>query len=284
MHAEGATTAPLRLWPDVAPGSESWSHDEDSATDPVNGVVLIRNVVEPTITPVLPAPGTANGSSVVVAPGGGFAALSWHHEGTAMAQWFAERGVTAFVLKYRLAPLPADPAELAAKLGPMPDPADGPAMGEWLHRAIGDVWELSVADGEQAVRVIRTNASTWDLDPSRIGFLGFSAGGTVAIQTATTTDPAARPAFVANIYGAFLTREVTSEAPPYFGVVAADDALCRSFSLDAAQKWLGAGLPTELHLYETGGHGFGTLQQKLPIDGWRERLADWLTSRGFISA
>jgi acetyl esterase/lipase len=277
-------SAALPIWTDVAPGSEDWSHVEEAATDPATGLHMIRNVVTPTITPVLPAPGTANGSAVVVAPGGGFAALAWHHEGTSTAQWFADRGVTAFVLKYRLAPLPADPAELTAKLGPMPDPSDAAALAAWFRNAIGNAPDLATADGEQAIRTVRAQAATWDLDPARVGIIGYSAGGTVAIQTAASTDPEARPAFVANIYGAFLNRDITSDAPPFFGVVAADDTLCLKFFLDAAQKWLEAGVPTEFHVYETGGHGFALTPQKSPVDSWTDRLADWLAARGFISA
>ena len=283
MDSVSAVTAPLRLWSGVAPGSEGWSHTEDVAIDATSGVELIRNVITPTITPVLPAPGTSNGSAVVVAPGGGFAALAWHHEGTSTARWFADRGVTAFVLKYRLAPLPADPSELVARLGPPPDASEPAALGAWMRTAIGQAPDLATADAEQAIRTIRSRAATWAVDPSRVGIIGYSAGGTVAIQAAATTDVEARPAFVANIYGAFLERPVTRDAPPYFGVVAADDTLCLGYFLEATQQWLAAGVPTEFHVYETGGHGFGLTPQKLPIDGWTCRLEDWLTNRGLIS-
>ena len=283
MPSETVTTAPQPIWPGAAPGREGWSHAETEATDPATGVFLIRNVVTPTITPVLPTPGTANGSAVVVAPGGGFAALAWHHEGTSTAQWFADRGVTAFVLKYRLAPIPSEPSELIARFGPPPGEDDPAALGAWMRRAIGTAPDLATADAEQAIRMVRARAADWELDPSRIGIIGYSAGGTVAIQAAATTDPDARPAFVANIYGAFLEREVTRAAPPYFGVVAADDGLCRTFFLDATQRWLAAGVPTEFHVYETGGHGFALTPQKLPVDTWTDRLADWLAGHGVIS-
>lgn len=283
MRADSSAGTPITIWPGVAPGSEGWSHEEDTATDPNTGVELIRNVVTPTITPVLPAPGTANGSAVVVAPGGGFAALAWHHEGTSTAKWFADRGVTAFVLKYRVAPLPRDPSELTAKLGPVPDASDPVALGAWMRKAVGNAPDLGTADAEQAIRTIRSRAAAWELDPSRVGIIGYSAGGTVAIQAAATTDAEARPAFVANIYGAFLNRDVTGEAPPYFGVVAADDSLCLRFFLDASQKWLAAGVPTEFHVYEAGGHGFGLTKQKLPVDSWPDRLAEWLAARDYVS-
>ena len=277
-------TEPIRLWPGAAPGSEDWVDDEESLTDPSNGMFVIRNVVVPTLTPVLPAPGTGNGAAVVVAPGGAFAALAWHHEGTSTATWFAERGVAAFVLKYRLARLPRDMAEVVARIGPMPDPSDGPGMLAWLRKGIGNAPELATDDGEQAIRVIRQRAAEWGIDPARVGIIGFSAGGTVALQTAATSDPAARPSFVANIYGAFCDREITADAPPMFAVVAADDALCRVAFFEVAQRWMDAGLPTELHVYENGGHGFGLTKQGIPVDTWTDRLSDWLTVRSFLPA
>ena len=274
-------TDPIRLWPDAAPGSEDWSDDEESYIEPSNGMFLYRRVTVPTLTPVLPMPGTSNGTAVIVAPGGAFAGLAWHHEGTSTAQWFADRGVAAFVLKYRLARLPSDMAEVIAAIGPPPDPEDGPAMLAWLRKGIGDAPELATADGEQAVRLLRGRAAEWGIDPSRIGMIGFSAGGTVVSQTAATIDPEARPAFVADIYGAFCDRDVPADAPPFFAVVAGDDPLCGPL-LETTQKWMRAGVPAELHLYETGGHGFGLTPQGKPVDRWVDRLEDWLTTRGLL--
>lgn len=271
---------PIRLWPGPAPGSEDWTHEETSGPDPMSGMFLVRNVVVPTITPFVPPPGAANGAAVVVAPGGAFAALAWDHEGTSTARWFAERGVAAFVLKYRLAPLPSDPAELIAKVGPMPDPSDGPAMLAWLRAGIGDAPDLATADGEQAIRTVRSRAGEWGVDPGRIGIIGFSAGGTVATQVAATTDAAARPDFVVDVYGAFCDRDVPPEAPPFFGVLADDDTLCRDPFLDTVRRWREAGVSTEVHIYAKGGHGFGLTAQGGPVDSWTDRLWDWFTARG----
>jgi acetyl esterase/lipase len=274
----------INLWPGVAPGSETWSLEEESGVDPTNGLFQFRNVVTPTITPVLPKPGTANGTAVVVAPGGGFSSLIWHHEGTSTADWFVDRGVTVFVLKYRLAQLSPDMSEVTVKHGPMPDYSDGDAIRAWFRQAIDTVPDLATADGEQAIRHIRRNASDWNVDPARLGIIGFSAGGTVAMQTATTSDPEARPAFVANLYGSFLERDVPADAPPYFAAVAADDHLCIGYVLDATQKWLTAGAPTELHVYENGGHGFGMCPELGAVVHWADRFVEWLASRGFMDA
>lgn len=278
------TQDPIRLWPGPAPGSEDWTDDEESLTDPNTGMFVIRNVVVPTLTPMLPDPGAANGTAVVVAPGGAFAALAWHHEGTSTAEWLAKRGIVAFVLKYRLARLPSDPAELIAEIGPMPDPNDGPAMTAWLRKGIKNAPDLATADAEQAIRLLRARAAEWGVAPDRIGIIGFSAGGTVASQTAATTDPQARPTFVVNMYGAFCDRDVTSAAPPMFGVVAADDTLCRDSFLDVARRWMDAGVPTEVHVYESGGHGFGMTPQGSAVDTWPDRLGEWLATRGMVGS
>ena len=276
-------TDTIRLWPGAAPGSEDWTHEEETFVEPSNGMFLYRNVVVPTLTPVLPAGGTGNGTAVVVAPGGAFAALAWHHEGTATAQWFADRGVSAFVLKYRTTKLPSDMAELVAQIGPMPDPNDGAAMMAWLRKGIGNTPDLATTDGEQAIRLLRDRAVDWHIDANRVGIIGYSAGGTVATQTAATSDADARPSFVADIYGAFCDRDVPAGAPPFFGIVAADDVLCRDALLDTARRWIAAGAAAEVHVYETGGHGFGLTPQNAPIDTWTDRLADWLATHGFLS-
>jgi acetyl esterase/lipase len=275
---------PIRLWPGVAPGSEGWTYEEEAGDDPATGLYQFRNVVVPTITPVLPKPGTANGSAVVVAPGGGFASLIWHHEGTSTGGWFADRGVTAFVLKYRLAQLSADMSEVTSVHGPMPDLSDGDAVRAWFRKAIANVPDLATADAEQAVRVVRSRAAEWGVDPARVGIIGFSAGGTVATQAATTTDPEARPAFVANLYGSFLERDVPAGAPPYFAAVAADDHLCVGYVMEATQKWLAAGAPAELHIYESGGHAFGMTPGSGAVVGWTDRFLDWLAEHGVLPA
>ena len=161
----------IRLYPGVAPGSEGWTHEEQELVDPATGARGFHHVVVPSITP-MPHVGEGVGSAVVIAPGGGFAGLQWDHEGTSMARWFNVRGVAAFLLKYRLAKIPVDPHERAAMLGAMPAPGTL-EFGEWFARAIGNAPDLAADDGEQAVRVIRSDAARWGVDPDRIGILGF---------------------------------------------------------------------------------------------------------------
>jgi acetyl esterase/lipase len=271
---------PVALWPGIAPGSKSWTHEETTETDPATDTLLIKGVVVPTLTPVHPPEELRNGTAVVIAPGGAFVALAWEHEGMATARWFAERGVTAFVLKYRLArpPSPGDEARLMADA---PSFTDQKAWVAFFESLVTDAAELGVADGEQAVRLVRSRSQEWGLDQGRVGVLGFSAGGTVALRSAATTDPEARPAFVVDVYGAFFRAAVPDDAPPCFTVVAADD-FALDWCLDAARQWRDAGCPIELHVYERGGHGFGLRTQGAPIDAWTDRLADWLNSRGLL--
>jgi acetyl esterase/lipase len=271
---------PIALWPGAAPGSEDWAHTEVSEVDPELGHLILKQVVVPTVTPVLPEPEARNGTAVVIAPGGGFVGLAWEHEGVRTAEWFADLGVAAFVLKYRVAP-PRTAEEETEQTANLPDPRQTAAYLAYLRSLVTPTAALGVSDGEQAVRVVRSRAGEWGVDPGRIGLLGFSAGGTVALGTGATLDPDARPAFVASIYGAFLERDVPAEAPPCFVTVALDDPIS-TWCLEGAEAWRAAQRPLELHVYERGGHGFGLRPQGLPIDSWMDRLADWLGSRQLL--
>jgi dienelactone hydrolase len=162
---------------------------------------------------------------------------------------------------------------------PVPGTAE---FGEWFANAIGNTPDLAADDGEQAIRLIRRRAAEWNVDPARVGIIGFSAGATVALRAGASTDLDARASFVADVYGAFLGRDVPEGAPPLFAIVAADDTLCRGMVFDAVQQWMGAGAPTELHLYERGGHGFGLTQQGAPSDSWPDRLEEWLDRHGVL--
>jgi acetyl esterase/lipase len=274
---------PIRLWPGVAPGSESWTHEEAVWHDDA-GDAQVCNVVVPTITSFLPEPGTANGTAVIVAPGGGFFYLAETHEGTEAATWLAGLGITAFLLRYRLihtGPTHADFQQY---------------MQDWFMRLLSsddvaarsgeqvapEVAPLAFADGEQAVRVVRARAAEWAIAPDRIGFMGFSAGGFVTSAVAQSDDLEARPNFVAPIYGAQAKSPVPDDAPPLFCVVATDDGLCVDGCIDTVQAWRAAGRPAELHSYTSGGHGFGMRKKGLPLDTWPARLADWMQSLGYL--
>jgi acetyl esterase/lipase len=245
----------------------------------------VRNVVVPTLTPYLPHPDLANGTAVIVAPGGGFHFLSWDNEGTRIAEWLVDRGVTAFVLKYRLADTGSTDESYKASMEALMQRLISQALqgGEFdLDSLVPDVRALAYADGQEAVRLVRRRAGEWGIDQAKVGFLGFSAGAFVSTAVALSEDPAARPDFVAPIYGGAVPGSVPADAPPLFAVVAGDDLLCREHTLRTVQAWLAAGRPAELHLYESGGHGFGATKLGLPVDGWLDRLAEWMQARGLL--
>jgi acetyl esterase/lipase len=213
---------------------------------------------------------------VIVAPGGSFHALSIDSEGFDVARWLARRGVAAFVLKYRLVPGGDDVvAELAAK-----DRATAEADMTTVAPLAGD-------DGMAAVRAVRGRAAALDVDPSRLGFVGFSAGGNVAMRVALGADPAARPDFVAPIYAAVrgldLDRPPEGSGPMFIVAATDDDMGLAEDSVAIYTCWHAAGLPVELHLYARGGHGFGMRTQGLPSDSWIERFGDWLGASGLLA-
>lgn len=255
-----APAAAIPIWPGPAPGSEHWTQREQTLpTTPVGTVVL--DVVTPTITPYLPAPGTATGAGVIIAPGGGFVALAIQREGEEPARWLQAHGIAAFVLKYRT----------LEKLGdgiPRMDPDTGARYG--------------IADGIQALRVVRRHAAEWGLDPHRIGVLGFSAGGMVASGTVLQPDSAARPDFAAMIYGApfGVMPPIPARLPPLFLAWARDDETAGDAMVRFDRALTEAGSPPETHIYRNGGHGFGLQTQGTGSDYWIEDFHHWLDAAG----
>jgi dienelactone hydrolase len=191
---------------------------------------MVRNVVTPTLTMYRPAAGKANGASVIIAPGGAFRFLMVDYEGVDMARWLAERGVTAFVLKYRVLHTPEDAAGMKVYLQNLSKLlASGDTRGE-NPPAYDDASKAGIAlaeeDGRQAIRYVRSHAADWSLDPHRIGIVGFSAGGSVVMGPVMQHDAASRPDFAAPIYPAYRTATpVPGDAPPLFIVIADDDPM-----------------------------------------------------------
>jgi len=241
------------------------------------GEPWVRNVSVPTLTPVLPAPGMGNGTAVVVAPGGAFRALSATNEGLAMAHWLADRGIAAFVLKYRVEPTPPDTAEYLALVHEFQRRF---AAGE-ITAADLTVPPEAVADGQAAVRLVRARASEWHIDPARVGFMGFSAGAMTAVAVAVDSPPDARPDFIAPVYPAMLPVKVPADAPPMFLVLASDDPLFGGQGYGLVESWKAAGSPVEFHLFERGGHGFGMRHQDLTSDRWPRVLQEWMHMHGW---
>jgi acetyl esterase/lipase len=243
---------------------------------------VVTNVSQPTLTVYAPAPSTANGTAVIICPGGGFYILGIKHEGVDVAKWLNARGITAFVLKYRLVPTGED--GVADLLGVLGDPPDL----RKLDGKIALVVPLAVADGLAAVGYVRSHAAEFGIAPDRVGIMGFSAGGTVAAAVAFQYRARTRPDFVAPIYpymGVVKEVPVPNDAPPLFVAAAADDQLrLAPDSTRLFERWLAAGKSAELHIYAKGGHGFGLREQKLPTDQWIERFADWLGVQGLLKS
>jgi len=189
----------------------------------------------------------------------------------------AARGVTAFVLKYRLAHTGEDATQEFGALF---------ADRQKFHETVGKVIPLAVADGLAAVTYVRQHASEWGVSPDRVGIIGFSAGGAVTAGVAFHYLPEGRPAFVAPIYAggeAFKDAPVPADAPPMFIAAATDDQLgLAPGSVALYEKWTAAHKSAELHLYAKGGHGFGMRKQNLPTDHWIDRFADWLELQGWL--
>jgi acetyl esterase/lipase len=263
----------MPLWTDGAPGSEGWDQVEETTTLP-DGLPIVRNVTQPSLT-VYPAE-QPNGAAVIVAPGGAWHFLAIEHEGSQVAEWLAARGVTAFVLKYRLLRTGSD---IGKEIG---DFIANRASKEAEMRVLR---EMTLADAQQAVRIVRQRCAEWGVRPDRIGFMGFSAGGGVTTQLALAFTADSRPDFVAPIYAAVFDEvRAPANAPPLFLLCTASDEMASRASLILYSAWKAANLPVEMHIYAKGAHGFGMTPFGQPADTWIERFEDWLKGMGAIPA
>jgi acetyl esterase/lipase len=270
-----STAAPrIPLWPQGAPGSEGWTQQEQESLIPPS-LKVIRNVTQPTLTAYLPDPSLATGTGVVVCPGGAFHFLSIDMEGTDVAHWLNARGVAAFVLRYRLIATGDDfPAVVGQHLGDVGT----------MTRLMQPLMPLILADGQQAIRLVRQRAVEWNLRPDRIGMMGFSAGGTVTVSVALQHDADSRPSFAAPIYiGPWDRMPAPENAPPLFILCADDDEMAWTNSIRLYNDWKHGGHGAELHIYSKGGHGFGMTRQGLPSDAWIERFGEWLGVQGLLT-
>ncbi len=268
--ATAAEPEAILLWTSGAPGSEARKTEAEKA-DIGPGKCNVTNVHSPSITPYLPAADKATGTAIIIAPGGGHRVLCLGHEGNALGEWFAEHGIAAFVLKYRLAREPA---------------------------STYTVDEHAMADTRRAIRMVRSRAAEWKINPARIGILGFSAGGELAALAAmksdsgqpdaadTTERASSRPDFQALIYPGSSNRfTVEAGMPPAFIALGAKDR--PDISLGMAQlylKYKEAGVPAELHIYANAGHGFGYRPGTKSADGaWPLRLREWLVDSELLN-
>jgi acetyl esterase/lipase len=279
----------LRLWPDGAPGSESWSVPETVATSG-SGDRVVTNVSDPTLSVYLPDPAIATGTAVVIAPGGALRALAWDNEGVKVAEWLNSRGIAGFVLKYRT--LQQDPAARRPPRAAGAPPAGAAASREEMvirnananpapdDEALSEVLEFAVADAQEALRLVRRNASEWSVDPARVGIMGFSAGGGVAVGAALAEQSDASPDFLVSLYGPSLVDvHVRGDAPPLFIAVGSMHFNVTNGCLALFAAWKAAGKPAEIHVYDQVSGGFGMSRRGLPVDTWTDRLYEWMLAR-----
>lgn len=274
----------IHLYDGKAPGSENWTHQEKSSTFPGGGTI-VQDVVDPTLKAYLPDPSISNGAAVIVCPGGAFRMLSIDGEGLNTARWLNEHGFAAFVLKYRLykddsvrgAGMPKGLNEIKLSLknanaNPAPD-----------NQELNNVIRLATNDGQQAIRLVRRNSKKWNINPTKIGIMGFSAGGGVAVGTALLDDPEGHPSFVVTLYGpSMFDVHVPENAPPLFIGVAANHKPVSQGCVALYNVWNEAGKSAELHVFSKGKGGFGIKPQGLPSDAWPELFLKWIKGEGFI--
>ena len=256
----------ILLWPNGAPGSEGKTGNEKLRL--YEDEHILSNIHRPSVTVYLPPKEKANGAAVIVIPGGGHRELWITHEGYNIATWLSERGIAAFVLKYRLA-------------------RDS--------NSTYTVDKESLSDAQRAIRLVRSRAEEWNVDTARIGVMGFSAGGEVAALAAMrfndghpgATDPvdreSSKPAFQALIYPGNSKRfEVAGNTPPVFLLAGYNDEIAKGI-VDVYLKYKNANVPAELHIYSNAGHGFGIREKNTgAVTGWIDRFYDWLSDRGFL--
>jgi acetyl esterase/lipase len=260
---QAATPQIIPLWEKGAPGFEARRNEAEQHQD-----WWYKNIHNPSLTVFLPPPGKANGAAVIVAAGGGHRELVFNPEGVEPAQYLASLGITAFALKYR------------------------------LFREPGSRYTLdhTAEDIRRAMRTVRARAGEWNVDPERIGVMGWSAGGEVAALVAyppgggdaAAKDPieraSARPDFEILIYPGPLgiPEKVPAEAPPLFLLGAADDEYVADVLFDLTRKYHAAGASIESHIYAQGKHAFnmGQRSRYVSIRHWPQRLAEWLEDRG----
>ena len=260
----------IALYSGVAPGSENWNYPEKAAGTPERPQA--QNIVRPVLLYYPAEKGNAVGTAVIVAPGGGFRTLMMSYEGVDVAKRLNQVGVDSFVLKYRTTYVDASAAPAAAGSG---SATAGPQAGQ-------NVREMAGADGQQAVRLLRQRAAEFGVRPNRIGIIGYSAGGAVLLSTVYGPSDG-RPDFAIPIYAAGANSNPPPDgAPPLFIAVASDDqAVGYQGSIDLFGAWRKAGVPVELHVFQTGQHGFG--KKGGGADHYLDRVEEWLKLNGWLT-
>ena len=269
----------IKLWPGKAPG-ETKEIGPEELIEPKpgqSGVKRVSNVSEPTVVIYSPAKDKNTGVAVLVAPGGGYSILAIEHEGTQVCEWINTLGVTAALLKYRV-------------------PKREMQMPENL---------AAIQDAQRAMSIVRSKQTELGIDPTKVGMLGFSAGGNLTAWTSLAGkryyDPidktdetfSCEPNFALLIYPAYLADKggglkpeyrVRKDSPPMFFAHSSDDGVSSENSVALYLELKKNNVPAELHLYGTGGHGYGMNKGPNPCSSWPDRAADWMKTRGLLNS
>lgn len=242
------------------------------------GVQVITNVSKPSLMVYEPSADKRNGTAVIIAPGGGLYGLSINSEGVDVANWLVSKGITAFVLKYRLVSTGEDgAAEINELFESNPD---------LMLKRVDTVMPFSIQDGLNAVAHVRENAKNYGLQSDKIGFMGFSAGGAVTMGVAYNCEASNQPDFLVPIYPwttAMPVKPPADNASPMLIICATDDPLdLATGSIELYNAWYQKKLSVALHMYSQGGHGFGMVTKGLPSDKWIERFYEWAVVEKFV--
>jgi acetyl esterase/lipase len=261
------------------PGSENWNWNEGIQENSSWRTQVVFNVTKPSLTVFTPDPAIANGTAMVICPGGGFIALAMGNEGYDVAKALVKKGITCFVLKYRVAHVTTNDAVQYFN-----DAVHNNDTAK--QRQQREAIPLGIADGKAAIAYVRGHAKEYNINTDRIGIMGFSAGGTVAASAAFNYTAENKPNFVAPIYAFFpknMIGTIATDAPPLFIAVAANDPLnLQPHSIDLFTAWNTAKKDAELHVFNQGSHGFGMRVQKTTSDKWLGIFTDWLTAKSLI--
>lgn len=259
---------------DNQPEQESWFRQW--------GDPMARNISKATLTPFLADPKKANGTSVIVAPGGGFMWLSMGNEGWEVAQALAARGINAFVLKYRLQPTAGTLEAFETQMNQrFAEAAKNSGSDKTPPKRPRGNLENQLEDAEAAYALIKSRAKEWNVDMKKIGMMGFSAGAGLTMAT-TLQSKKVSLAFIAPIYGGMDAVEVPKNAPPMFVAIAVDDFLFHG-ETGLIKSWYDAKIPVELHLYQNGGHGFGLGNPDRTSNKWFDAFMYWLEVNKFLN-
>jgi dienelactone hydrolase len=302
----------IKLYDGPAPGSEGWTQKETvfEYLSPIwkEKNVALFNVVDPALTVFLPSPGKATGAAMIVCPGGGFSALSWDNEGLNAAKKLAEKGIVAFVLKYRISYSGGTPEEvnliartsyggekrttesleltkknseitksITSSYSAKPGKVD---LNSTLARDLGNIQSMAGDDGRRAIEYVRQNAATWNLKPDKIGMIGFSAGGMVVLDVAFNHSEQSKPNTIGVLYGVFGGKGVPADPMPMFLAATQYETLRGAAALYTS--WCEARLPAEIHSFTGAHHGFGYRENNDSVNIWIELFCNFLKKTGFI--